>query len=108
MGVLEDLLATIETQTAKIDALAAEVAALREKVAPTREIYALHDLAELPESPSLKTLRNNPARQPNGGQPDGYRAGQRCWYRETVETWRRQLSPRSDSMPRVIQRREAS
>lgn len=97
MGILEDLLAAIEALSKKIDALTSEVAQLRQKVAPQREIYTLRDLAELPESPRLKTLRNNPARQPNGGQPDGYKGAAKCWYAETVLTWRRKLSPGPDA-----------
>lgn len=93
MGVLEDLTAAVEAQSAKIDALAAEVTELRQKVAPSREIYTLADLAELPESPSLKTLRNCPDRQPNAGRPDGYHGAAKAWYRETVDLWRRLLSP---------------
>jgi hypothetical protein len=107
VGILEDLVGRIETQSVKIDALAAEIAELRAKVAPSREIWTLADLAELPESPSLKTLRNCTARQPNGGVPDGFRGAQKAWYAETVLAWRRQLSPRPDTAPRVLQR-EAS
>ena len=108
MGCLEDLTAAVEAQTAKIDALAAEVAELRQKVAPSREIYRLRDLAELPESPSLKVLRNHPERQPAGGVPDGYRGGAKAWYAATVAEWRRQLAPGPAAEPfesrlRVVQ-----
>jgi hypothetical protein len=96
VGLLEDLVARIEAQSVKIDALASEVAELRQKVVPSREIFTLRDVAALPESPSLKVLRNNPSRQPNGGQADGYRGSQKCWTAATVENWRRQLSPRPD------------
>jgi hypothetical protein len=99
VGLLEDLASSITAQSAKIEALSAQIAELRAKVAPQREIYTLSDLAELPESPSLKTLRNNPDRQPNAGQPDGYRGAAKAWRRETVEAWRRQLAPRPDSTP---------
>lgn len=104
MGVLEDLVSAIEAQSAKIDALAAEVGQLREKVAPSREIFTLRDIAALPESPSLHTLRNNPGRQPNGGQADGYRGTQKAWYRQTVDGWRRSLAPRPEVAPHVLQK----
>ncbi len=85
-GVLEDLAAALAD-------LRAELAALRENRLPTREVYTLADLAELPEAPCIKTLRNNPGRQPNYGKPDGYVGTRKAWHRETVEAWRRQLSP---------------
>jgi hypothetical protein len=102
MGILEDISARLETQSAKIEMLRIEIAELREKVAPQRQVFTLHDLVELPESPSLKTLRNHPERQPNAGQPDGYRGTAKAWYRSSVETWRRQLSPAPDSTPHVV------
>jgi hypothetical protein len=92
MGVLEAIAEKQDVLAAAIAELGGVVAALSEKITPSREIYTLHDLATLPESPSLKTLRNNQARQPNGGKPDGYRGREKCWLRETVEAWRRELA----------------
>ena len=92
MGVLESIAEKQDALAAAIAELGGVVAALSEKITPTREVYTLRDLAELPESPSLKTLRNNQARQPNHGKPDGYRGREKCWTRETVEAWRRELS----------------
>jgi hypothetical protein len=106
--VFEDILSTLEAQSAKIDALAAEVAQLRAKVEPAQEIYSLRDLAELPGSPSLSSLRNRPELQPHGGIPDGYRGSLKSWYRETVESWRRQLSPGPDVPPRLGLHKAAS
>jgi len=91
-GLLESIAEKQDVLAAAIAELGGVVAALSEKVEPTRQIYSLADLAALPESPSLKTLRNNQARQPNGGKPDGYRGREKCWHRETVEAWRRELS----------------
>lgn len=93
MGAIEALQAAVEAQSTVIASLTTEVMQLREKIEPTRETYTLADVAALPESPSLKTLRNYPARQPNYGKPDGYVGSRKAWYRETVEAWRRQLSP---------------
>ena len=101
MGVFEDLLATLQAQGEKIDALAGEVRQLRAKIEPAREVYTLADLAELPESPSLKSLRNHPERQPNGGVADGYRGQAKCWLRPTVEAWRRELQPAPADAPRL-------
>lgn len=75
-----------------VEALSAKIDIIERRVLPARETYTLVELAELPEAPSLKTLRNNPARQPNHGKEDGYRGGRKAWHRETVEKWRRQLS----------------
>ena len=108
MGALEDLTAAVTAQGKQLEALAAEIAELRAKVAPTREIYTLRDLVELPESPSLKTLRNHPERQPNGGIADGYRGGQKAWTASTILGWRRQLSPRPEGEPHVVPHRAAS
>ncbi|MGD0728182.1 MAG: hypothetical protein ABSB63_21870 [Spirochaetia bacterium] len=97
MGALEDLTAAVSSLSSRVGELAAEVAELRAKVAPSREVYTLHDLAELPESPSLKSLQNRRELQPNGGQADGFRGSQKAWYRATVEAWRRELAPRPDA-----------
>lgn len=91
-GAIEQLTALVEAQTATLAGLADLVRGLSDRINPTRETYTLADLAVLPESPSLKTLRNNPDRQPNGGVPDGYAGSKKAWRRETVEAWRRQLS----------------
>lgn len=108
MPILEDLLLAVETQSAKIDLLREEVRELQQKVAPSREIFTLRDLAELPEAPSLKTMRNRPELQPNRGQADGYRGAQKAWRAETVEAWRRQLSPLPETaFPHLIQQRRA-
>ena len=110
-GVLEDLKAAVEVQSAMIDALTREVAALREKIQPQREVFGLRDLAELPESPSLKVLRNHPERQPNHGLADGYRGASKCWRAETVLAWRRELMPGPSGAPQsglhIVQEREA-
>ena len=92
MGILETIAEKVDAQATAILELGGMVAALSEKVSPTREVYSLADLAALPEAPSLKTLRKNQARQPNGGKPDGYRGREKCWYRETVAAWRRELA----------------
>jgi hypothetical protein len=107
-GILEELAEAIHSQSRQLEALTAAVSQLREKVQPTREIYTLRDLAERPEAPGLKTLRNCPDRQPNAGQPDGYRGAQKCWYAETVLAWRRQLSPRPGTSRRIDLHRAAS
>ena len=91
-GLLESLAEKLDAQAAAIAELGGVVAALSEKITPTREIYTLIDLTTLPESPTLNTLRKNQARQPNHGKPDGYRGREKCWTRETVEAWRRELS----------------
>lgn len=91
-GILESFAEKIDAQAAAIAELGGVVAALAEKIEPTRQVYTLTDIAALPESPSLKTLRNNQARQPNGGKPDGYRGREKCWHRETIDAWRRELS----------------
>jgi hypothetical protein len=97
-GLLESIAEKQDVLAAAIAELGGVVAALSEKVEPVRQVYSLADLAALPESPSLKTLRNNQARQPKGGkdrkagEPDGYRGREKCWYRETVEAWRRELA----------------
>jgi hypothetical protein len=91
-GALESLAEKVEAQAAAIAELGGIVAALAEKIVPTREIFSLRDVAELPESPPLATLRSHPARQPNHGKPDGYRGREKCWRRETVSAWRRELS----------------
>lgn len=106
-GILEELAEAIHAQGRQLEALTAEVSQLREKVQPTRTVYMLRDLVELPEAPSLKTLRNCPERQPNGGQPDGFKGTQKAWYRETVEAWRRNLAPRPDG-PQLCAVRRAS
>lgn len=87
---------SIEALTAVVEALTEKVEALERLVLPIRESYTLAELAELPEAPSLKTLQNNPARQPNCGKPDGLRGGKKAWRRETVEKWRRQLDKYSE------------
>ena len=109
MGALEDLTAAVEAQGKQIEQLTVEISQLRQKVAPSREVYTLADLAELPEAPSLKTLRNNPSRQPNAGQPDGYRGAQKAWLAASVTAWRRELAPAPSTFPHVVRRaREAS
>ena len=97
MGILEDLTAAVSSLSSRVGELAAEVSELRAKVAPAREIYTLHDLAELPESPSLKSLRNRPELQPNGGIPDGYKGSSKAWLAATVLAWRHELAPRPDA-----------
>ena len=92
MGVLESIAEKQDVLAAAIAELGGVVAALSEKITPTREIYTLIDLTTLPESPTLNTLRKNQARQPNHGKPDGYRGREKCWYRETVQAWRRELA----------------
>lgn len=91
-GLLEAIAEKLEAQAAAITELGGVVAALTEKIAPARESYSLRDLAELPDSPPLATLRSHPERQPNGGEPDGYRGREKRWRRSTVEKWRRELS----------------
>ena len=91
-GAIEDLTAAVAAQAERLAELSVVVLALSEKVSPHRETYTLADVAELPEAPSLKTLRNNQARQPRGGVPDGYIGSKKAWHRETVEAWRRELS----------------
>ena len=93
MGLLEEIAASLQALVSRVDALAGEVAELRAKIQPSREIWTLKNLADLPESPSYKTLLNNPSRQPRGGIPDGYRGSARCWYASTVQAWRRELAP---------------
>ena len=92
MGILEEIATKDDSQTASIVELQHEVAMLRERVAPALEVYTLRDLAALPGSPSLKTLRNNSERQPRHGQPDGFRGREKAWRRSTVEEWRKKLS----------------
>lgn len=101
MGILEELRDEVRTLNESIGKQAAEIAALREKIQPGREVYRLKDLVELPEAPALKTLRNNPARQPRGGVPDGYAGREKAWRRDTVLEWRRQLAenPYEDRKP---------
>ncbi len=82
----------LEQLTALVEAISVKIDAIERRVLPVRETYTLEELAELPEAPSLKTLRNNPARQPNRGKEDGFRGGRKAWHRETVERWRQQLS----------------
>ena len=91
-GLLESLAEKLDAQAAAIAELGGIVAALSEKIEPVRQVYSLADLAALPESPTLNTLRKNQARQPNHGKPDGYRGREKCWHRETVSAWRRELS----------------
>jgi len=96
MGALEDIRDEVHALAEKIDAQNAAIAELLEKVHPTRETYTLKQLAELPESPALKTLRSwrysSPHKLPGGGKPDGFtHDGLQAWRRETVEEWRRAL-----------------
>jgi len=86
---------SIERLTAAVEALVTKVEAIERRVLLFRETFTLEELTELPEAPSLATLRNNPDRQPNRGVPDGFRGKKKAWRRETVEAWRRNL----DSTP---------
>jgi hypothetical protein len=95
MGILEEISAKVDTLISSSAQLRAEVELLREKVAPALEVYTLRDLAALPGSPSVKTLRNNPHRQPRHGEPDGFKGREKAWKRETVEEWRRKLTRKS-------------
>jgi hypothetical protein len=88
MGLLEDVALKLDTLLAETVALKTEIAALHDRVMPDREIFTLRNIAALPGSPSLKTLRNCPDRQPKHGQPDGYAGREKAWRRETVEAWR--------------------
>jgi hypothetical protein len=92
MGILEEISEKVDTLISSNTQLRAEVELLREKVSPALEVYTLRDLAALPGSPSIKTLRNNPARQPRHGEPDGFKGREKAWKRETVEEWRGKLT----------------
>lgn len=92
MNILDEIAGKIEALSVSNEQLRQEVALLREKVAPAMEVYTLRDLAALPGSPSVKTLRNNPDRQPRHGEPDGFKGREKAWKRETVEEWRCKLT----------------
>jgi hypothetical protein len=97
-GALEDLTAAVQAQGEQIAALTAQLDELAKKIQPRRAVWTLKDLAELPESPSIKTLYNwrskSPEKLPGHGKPDGFtRDSLAGWLDETVQAWRRQLMP---------------